>query len=623
MKLRLNLKLSQKGLILVSVPLAFELLFVVILAMMLYQAEKEIEREAKARSVITRANQAIEKILTTAAGGALLNMSGSMDSLVYEKHLEEVPAILQGLSDDLKDEPVRAQSAQRVALMWESAAADAKELKHLRFSGDQFALLKKVKRLQRLVAGMTGELHKIVHDERPAQEESIKRQALLRRNVFVLIAVSVLFNIILAIMLAVFFNRSTLRRLDILLDNSVRLGAGKPLNALLDGGDEIAQVDKVFHLMAQELEAAQQKERALLEQAIASENRTRRLIDSMPVGLIVMGSKGNILSANPATESMLGFGLDDLKHLKLSDLLTDLGTQSPGEYIKELIEEASGHICEKTARRKSGDEFPLELTVTEYEAGDDRLFLCIMLDLSERQEILRLKREFVSIVSHELRTPVTSVRAFLVLLKTGAYGDLPEPAMKKLEQIERNMERLIRLINDLLQVETYVSGNLELDMVELNLKNVIERSMEEVRPLAVQNEVVLSGHADDLIVRADEDRIIQVVVNFLSNAIKFSPRGGKVSVEARLNGDSLKISVSDEGPGIPARHKAAVFEKFHQVNSSDRKEKGGSGLGLAIARAIVDGHGGKIGLDSEVGSGSTFWFTLPLETAVLSGEING
>lgn len=620
MKPRVNLKLSQKGLILVSVPLAFELLLIGLLVWLLQQAEAEIKREMQARTIISRANTSIEKILTIAAGGAVFNMaSGKQEPFAYEKSLAEIPRELSQLAYDLRFEEERARSAEACVSLWHKAAADAIQLKRAIADGDQIIAMQRFHRLQRLIIALTGNLHKIVHEEEPQQEKSIRNQAQLRQQVSVLLAVAVPFNIGIAIALAYFFNKGTISRLHTVLDNTMRLGAGQKLNPMLEGTDEIAEVDKVFHSMAYELKKAADKERALLEQAIASENRTRMIIDSMPVGLLILDGRGAIKIVNPATEKMLGFQSSELEHLRISDLLTDLGTQSPDEYTAQLFQKATGHICEKSARRRSGDEFPIQLTITGYESDaaslsgeNQNLFLGIMLDLTERQEIMRLKREFVSIVSHELRTPVTSVRAFFSLLKAGAYGSLNDVGVNRLDSVDSNMERLIRLINDLLQAEKLDFSNLELEIADHTVEDVVTRSINEVKELADHNEVVLQARVTDAPIQADRDRLIQVMVNLLSNAIKYSPRGGIVEIATRKNGRFMKVSVSDQGPGIPEEHLEAIFERFHQVSRADSKVKGGTGLGLAIARAIVTGHGGEISVESEKGKGSTFWFTLPL-----------
>lgn len=627
--MRANLTISQKVLVLVAVPLIFELAFIGLLAFRLYQSEREVEREAHARSIISRTNDTIEKILNIAAGGALFNISGGDHGyLTYERTLEEIPRELQQLATDLEGEPDRQSSARDAVAIWSRAQVEATELKRLIADGNQFAAVQKFPRLKRIVAELTGNLHKIVRDEKPAQQKSIQNQAALRQQVFTLLIAGAIINVLLAIALAVFFNKSTTQRLSTILDNSVRLGAGKPINPLLPGSDEIAQVDKTFHLMAYELNRAAEKERELLDQTIASERQIRTIIDSMPVGLLLLDSNGAIQSCNPATEKILGFQSDQLKHLQISDLLTDLGSEKPSQYTARLFQEARGHIVEKTARRMNGEEFPIELTITDFESSEKKLLLAIMLDITERQEIARLKREFVAIVSHELRTPLTSVMAFLSLLKAGQYGTMNDGALQKIENVDQSMERLNRLINDLLQVEKMELDSIELSLSEQTIVDLFERSMDDVRALAQKHDVAVkiesASALDGLQVTADRDRLIQVLVNLLSNAIKFSPAGSVVTLSCEPSSDGfVKISVKDEGPGIPPKQLEAIFEKFHQVHSDDHKVKGGSGLGLAIAKAIVNRHGGKIGVESETGKGATFWFTVALAPVEVHDGVHG
>jgi two-component system sensor histidine kinase/response regulator len=242
-------------------------------------------------------------------------------------------------------------------------------------------------------------------------------------------------------------------------------------------------------------------------------------------------------------------------------------------------------------------------------------------DLSESKEVERLKDEFISTVSHELRTPLTSIRGALGLLEGGVLGLLTPEALEVVQIARTNTDRLVRLINDILDLEKIEAGKLELKIVPIEIPWLIAAALDGIRATADDAGVVLQTHVAAVVpLHGDEDRLVQVITNLVSNAIKFSPPRGVVDVRVEtVAPDRVRFSVTDRGPGIAAAQHPRLFAKFHQVDSSDSRGKGGTGLGLAISKAIVEQHRGSVGLSSCVGEGSTFWFDLPARTARRSG----
>lgn len=242
--------------------------------------------------------------------------------------------------------------------------------------------------------------------------------------------------------------------------------------------------------------------------------------------------------------------------------------------------------------------------------------------LTEAQEV---RKAFVAMVSHDLRSPLTSLGGFLELLEMGVMGDLSPQATDGVERARRNVNRLIRLINDLLDLEKMESGSIKLNIGEASMLSVLDHSIESVRTLAERGQIEIAREYKDVNVSADSDRLIQVVVNLLSNAIKFSPPNETVILRLTSSANAVEVRVIDKGRGVPEKYQTLVFERFKQVEESDYSSKGGTGLGLPICKAIVEQHGGSIGVDSEEGKGSQFWFTLPLTqeapAAVPSGEL--
>lgn len=235
----------------------------------------------------------------------------------------------------------------------------------------------------------------------------------------------------------------------------------------------------------------------------------------------------------------------------------------------------------------------------------------LLVDLDESRRIERLKDEFVSVVSHELRTPLTSIRGALGLVAGGATGPLPDKAKHMVEIASQNADRLVRLVNDILDVERMESGKVQMEMRSCSVSELFRRSVEEMQPMADEAGARLRVEPADAHVIADPDRIVQAITNLLNNAIKFSSPGSEVVLAAVSDAGEVRVQISDTGRGIPARHLSKIFDRFQQVDPSDSRDKGGTGLGLAISKSIVDHHGGRIWADTQEDVGSTFYFTLP------------
>jgi signal transduction histidine kinase len=228
------------------------------------------------------------------------------------------------------------------------------------------------------------------------------------------------------------------------------------------------------------------------------------------------------------------------------------------------------------------------------------------------RESERVKDEFLSVVGHELRTPLTSIRGSLGLLEGGVLGELPQDAANMVAVATVNTDRLVRMINDILDIERMAAGRLSLEPDAVDAAGLVSQSIQVVQATADAAGVTLRSDVPPLTVFADSDRIVQALVNLLGNAVKFSTRGGVVTVTASSDDEGALFSVTDTGRGIPADRLEGIFERFRQVDASDAREKGGTGLGLPIARGIVDQHGGRMWVESREGRGSTFHFTLPV-----------
>lgn len=364
---------------------------------------------------------------------------------------------------------------------------------------------------------------------------------------------------------------------------------------------------RITHYVAvkEDITARKKAEEALR----VNEARFRSLLDHAMNGLMAVDDAGSVESANPAAEVMFGYGSGEMPGRSLALLLPDCGgARSPGG---EAPRQKS--ILECRALRKDGSSFSARLSLHEVERPEGRLLKIEVEDLTELQGAERAKREFVSVVSHELRTPLTSIRGSLGLLAGGVAGELPVKANELVSIALKNCQRLTMLINDILDLEKVEAGKMEFQLAPVEIMEAVQRAVEANGAYAVQFGVRLTllGGPEGLRVRADADRLQQVLANLISNAVKFSPEGSSVELSAEVRGGGARVSVKDHGPGIGEEFREHLFHRFAQADRSDAREKGGTGLGLSICKTMVEGMGGAIGFETDPEQGTIFYFSLP------------
>lgn len=436
---------------------------------------------------------------------------------------------------------------------------------------------------------------------------------------------------------------------------NVRFYAGIPLQT--DEGYKLGTLCVIDH-RPRELSGEQREALGVLARQVVALIEMRKLVDNLAVaarratesssslkavldaatevGIIGMDPDGLITVFNAGAEALLRYSASEVRgrpadifHLRselearaaqLCDVFSR--TIAPLDALLELARQGSFDEREWTFVRKDGIPVSVRMVVTASrdDRGEITGFVSVSKDVTDivrafasRRELDRAKREFVSTVSHELRTPLTSIRGSLGLLAAGVVGDLPNEARHLVEVAERNSTRLISLINDILDFERLDLRKMELRIETQAIEPLLRRSAEVVKTLADQQKIEVRIAAGEHLVSVDADRITQVLVNLLSNAIKFSAPASVIALDVAKAGDSfVEVRVIDQGRGIPVEAQDRIFERFQQVDASDAKAKGGTGLGLAIAKAIVEHHGGMLGVSSEgEGKGSTFWFQLP------------
>jgi PAS domain S-box-containing protein len=358
-----------------------------------------------------------------------------------------------------------------------------------------------------------------------------------------------------------------------------------------------------------------------------SEEKHRAISQAAMDAIIMLDNDGKIIEWNQAAEVMFGYPREEAFGKDLHALL------APGRYhdlykkgfagFRETGEGAAvGNLTKLEALKKDGTEFPVELSISAVQIKGRWHAVGIVRDITERQEMEKMKSEFLSIASHELRTPMTSIKNAVEIIVKGKAGEVNETQAKFLSMADRNIKRLSALINDLLDISKIESNKMQFNYSHVDIRKSVEHVFNTLKPLSDTKSLTLKADIADNTpaVYADDNRIEEVLLNLVGNAIKFTDNRGKIKVAAQVEKevsdaglkDFLEITVEDEGVGIAKEHLDHIFDKFYQVGGSLGRRYDSTGLGLSISKGIIEGHGGKMRCESEEGKGSRFIFTVPI-----------
>ncbi|MES2955321.1 MAG: PAS domain S-box protein [Pseudomonadota bacterium] len=378
-------------------------------------------------------------------------------------------------------------------------------------------------------------------------------------------------------------------------------------------GDVIASGQRLFTAIIRDVSESKRIADALRD----SEAQMRQLTDSVPALIAYVDRDQRFRFHNKAYEEIFGLPRAKIQGKTMQEIMGPAVYAEVREKVDEVlagyaVRYERAHVTPSGERR----EYVMSYLPRYGEDKDeDKIigFFSLGTDISELKRIDRMKSEFVSTVSHELRTPLTSIRGSLGLISGGIAGVLPDKVRGLVDIAKNNCERLIRLINDILDSEKIESGKMQFELTPLEIQPLLEQALADNQGFAAQHKVKLEIQAPRQPLRAhvDSDRLLQVMTNLLSNAIKFSPVDGTVLVLLGRHAGRLRVEVSDNGPGIPEEFRARIFQKFSQADSSDTRQKGGTGLGLSIAKALLERMDGTMAFKSERNVGTTFFFELP------------
>ncbi|GAB4375800.1 MAG: hypothetical protein Kow00121_21970 [Elainellaceae cyanobacterium] len=371
------------------------------------------------------------------------------------------------------------------------------------------------------------------------------------------------------------------------------------------------QQAELYTQLQSELQERRQTEAGLRE----AERRWRSLLDNVQLIVIGLDRLGTINYANPFFLRLTGYHKSEVLGKNwFENFLPSSNQQITQGIFAEVLANNAHPYYQNAIVTKSGEERFIAWNNTMLQDFNGNMIGTISIgeDITERQKVEAIKNEFIGIVSHELRTPLTSIQMSLGLLRSGIYAKKPEKTERMIEIALLDTNRLVNLVNDILDLERLESGRTVLEKTVCQAIDLMQQAVDGVQAIATQQKITLAIAPTDAAVWAAPDTVIQTLTNLLSNAIKFSPAHSVISLQAERQTDTVLFQVTDQGRGIPEDKLETIFGRFQQVDASDSREKGGTGLGLPICRSIIERHGGKIWAESIVGKGSTFFFTLPL-----------
>ncbi|MBS1953143.1 MAG: PAS domain S-box protein [Cyanobacteria bacterium SZAS-4] len=584
-----SLRVSVQVVLLVILPLALQVCLLAWMSSLQSEAEAQLKVAEHSKLLadgITKLNA--EQFETVSKMGHMYQLEAQspqeIDALIQRTHAEY--KVIDDLSKSEPELNRKILSIQRDQMIAFDLA------KRIRSTDDEMQRHMLWMQLGHQVQDiMYGRLSELSHKYQQLAKQSTEAQAQARMR-FQQVAlwgsgITMLITAIIGFALAA----SISLRLNRLIDNNLRLATNRPLHPEMKGNDEIAKIDHTFHNMADALEEASQKERAVIDYA-------RDLICSI--------SKGKFTDVNPASFALLGYTKDELYGTRVIDAIAE-PPEVAQNFVSGLRERNDIPTFEVRMRHKDG-QIVDTLWSTQW-SEKERSTFCVIHDMSERRAAERLRQELVHMVTHDLRTPLTTLGHIFEILINRKDTETEERKEHYLEVGERSVTRLALLVNDLLDMEKIRSGQMSIDFSPCKLDKNFSVCFDSVAALAESKGITLMLHPTDLIASGDAAKIDRILINLVGNAIKYSPKDGVIDVFASADGEMIKIVVKDQGKGIPADEIEKIFDRFHQVQGTE--EKGSSGLGLTICRAFVELHGGRIWAESKVGEGTSFCFTLP------------
>lgn len=588
------MRIVHKGIFLIALPLIFQFVFFVALIVALGEQESTVDSQI----ALAERRLLTYKVLSECHAAVLIVTSDTIapDAGVFGELKEKEKRAFK-IVEELRS----AKLTEKEAVAFKRLSEEVKKYFVLMSGAVQLHDRNNVKLSNDEKLGFYGLLEIRMKNLSGTVEPLFQSQAVVEnrfvreRDLWTIIGV--LATILLSAGTTFAFSRGFVTRIKHLKENSLRLARGEALLPSLKGTDEIAELDSVFHNVASSFSESYKRELAMF--------------DSAADLIFCLNSAGQIERVNQILRSTLGYDPEAAINSDIRSYIDPADIAQVDNFL-EAVKSNKGkrQAIEVHMISSEGESFQYQWSV-RWEPSH-RTFYCVAHDITERKRMEQAKQEFVAMLSHDLRTPLTSLGLTIEMVVDGSVQKMPERCVNVFSMAQRSIARLVNLISELLDLEKLEAGEMEVSPSVVPIASLFESALDSLRMSASERGIELESVDNGLTVSADQERVVRVLINLLSNAIKYSKSGDKVVLSAEHTQTGfIEITVTDEGPGIPHDKLQNIFERYKQVQDAEKIHKQGSGLGLSICKAIVEAHGGTIGVKSILGSGSQFWFRLP------------
>lgn len=625
--MKLRDSITTRMIVVLGAPLLVQLILLLWTLEIAKDITRDWESESRCVEALVHVNQILNEVLTLGASFATFKGANDPSFLVeaqlsytnLEKHCEQLRRI--AAEDPAKNSEIQGfvnvinEGDEIFEQVAENSMDDTFEYSMLRMAAKYRTFLRRVETSGRKVT-----------DQAVSDRKSyIEQQGLHRTKLEWIFGLSMFTTFIVALAGAAYFGLKVGRRLQYLNENTLQLAMGKELRPVVGGNDEIAILDLAFHNLADQLEISRQRERALIE-------NTAEMIGSLDKSL-------RVAEINPAVEKHLGYKAEEFRGSLFLSYVEAADRDHVFKCLEECVAVPETEMTFEASFKTLNNRLCTMEVANQWSAENNSHFF-VARDITAKKEAERLKQEVLTMISHDLRAPLTSLGLTLEMFLEGIAGELNERGTRLATMSLDSVSYLISMINDLLDIERFEADGMKLIYETVDARGLLARAVETVEPELDKKELEINVECDNFSFQADGERLLRVVINLLNNAIKFSPERKQITIkcepesadEGPSNGVSaetkrgdrgrdgtVRFSISDQGPGIPAEKISSIFEKFQQVGTGCEGERRGSGLGLAICRVICEAHDGKIWVESTAGSGSTFIFTIPVVKPIETG----
>lgn len=585
---------TQKALVLVLIPVCFELVFITVMFFNIDQLASDLEKMERSKDAIESMYKTENWIITT----CIWALSDTQNTEKDEKRLDYFD---KGFSDRNFVKITDNRYPEIGALQEEIGELKNSIRELVEAKRREYATHEPFPR-QKIYTGfldMRSLADRIIETEKRMVHSEPQELAGLRTSLLSVMAIGIVCSALISFGLARYLTRDIIERLLRVKESAHRLAAREPVTPPSLKGDELATLESIIYESSRNLQDIRERENAILDNAAD-------VICSLDRKLRISG-------VNAAAFRNWNFTEDELLGKALASVLVAEDVDATRANFQLISEGPGDGEIHNRVRTKSGAIREVVWSV-KWNTNENQFF-CVIHDVTDQRALQKMKQQFLAIAGHDLRSPLASVSIILERLLDDSVERLTPAARKELSKTREILSRLFDLVNELLELEKLESGKFVLATDCVSAFDVCVLSCETLEAMAAKAGVKLVKPSNDFAVVADERRLVQSVVNLLSNAIKFSPRDSTVFLSlarVNVNGANLvQIRITDQGPGIPETDRALIFEKFSQNKNSSNVNIKGTGLGLAIVKAIAQAHGGDVGVESEIGSGSTFWLSVP------------